>query len=428
MILIFAYINILFLKLDINLNKKLKIILNIILAIILIILIANLRKNYKSDNIEDKYRILNGITHTRMIISFINHHNLGLGFDNEVVEFFKQKNQSLYKEKPKENIKNIILIIGESFAKNKSNLYGGYLNTNPMLKKLQNSGNLILFEDTIAPAYATELVMRSLLNFSNYENTTSQNNWYKHLDIITLFNKYGYKTFFISNQEATNDSAAFLTGTNANYVHFENKFANPIKASEKSKPDEVLFDKIKNLDLSNNNFIIIHLMGSHAGYENRYTKDFDKFKQDDIKDKKEHKKILASYYNSVLYNDFIISSIFDIFSSDDSVILYLSDHGEALYDDKKGMTLTHGIVDKSIADIPFMIIFTDTFKSLHKNLIKKINASNKKPYMSDDLIHTICDLAGIYPNEFDEKRSVINDNFNTHRKRMFMGVDYELLK
>lgn len=405
-----------------------KIIFNIILTIILIVFFANLRKNYKSDNIEDKYRILNGIMHTRMIVSFANYYQLGLNFDNNIVNFFKQKDQSPYKEQPKENIKNIILIIGESFAKNKSSLYGGYLNTNPMLKNLQDNKNLILFTNTIAPAYATELVMRSLLNFSNYENTTPKNNWYNHLDIITLFNKYGYKTFFISNQEATKDSAAFLTSTNANYVYFENKFTNPIKASEKSKPDEVLFDKIKNLNLSNKNFIIIHLMGSHASYENRYTKKFEKFSQNDINDKAEYKKILADYYNSLLYNDFVVYSIFDIFSDDDSLILYLSDHGESLYNDKKGITLTHGIIDKTIADIPFMIIFTDSFKHLHKNLIQKIQNSKENPYMSDDLIHTICDLAGIYPSEFDKTRSVINNDFNAKRKRMFMGVDYELLK
>lgn len=49
--------------------------------------------------------------------------------------------------------------------------------------------------------------------------------------------------------------------------------------------------------------------------------------------------------------------------------------------------------------------------------------------MTDDLIHTLLDIAGIETEGFDETRSVINQNYNSKRKRMVggsEGVDYDV--
>ena len=45
--------------------------------------------------------------------------------------------------------------------------------------------------------------------------------------------------------------------------------------------------------------------------------------------------------------------------------------------------------------------------------------------MTDDLIHTILEIADIKTSEFDETRSVINKNFNDKRKRVTGGKDYD---
>lgn len=48
--------------------------------------------------------------------------------------------------------------------------------------------------------------------------------------------------------------------------------------------------------------------------------------------------------------------------------------------------------------------------------------------MSDDLIHAFADILGVKPLEFDSKRSVISGDFNSSRKRIVQGVDYEKIK
>ena len=46
-------------------------------------------------------------------------------------------------------------------------------------------------------------------------------------------------------------------------------------------------------------------------------------------------------------------------------------------------------------------------------------------YMTDDMIHTVMDLADIKTAEFDPTRSIVNDKFNAQRPRIFDGMDYD---
>lgn len=60
----------------------------------------------------------------------------------------------------------------------------------------------------------------------------------------------------------------------------------------------------------------------------------------------------------------------------------------------------------------------------HPNIVSRIRLSVNKPFMTDDLPHLIFDLAGINSNDFHPERSVINPNYDTHRKRM-VGTNYD---
>lgn len=52
-----------------------------------------------------------------------------------------------------------------------------------------------------------------------------------------------------------------------------------------------------------NGFIIIHLMGNHLSYDDRYPEAFNKFSRGD--------KTIDTYDNSILYNDFVLRSIYE---------------------------------------------------------------------------------------------------------------------
>lgn len=327
------------------------------------------------------------------------------------------------KLKANENIKNIVLIIGESSRRSAYQDYGQELNTTPNLINIKNK---IIYSDVIAPYASTNPVMSVLLNFANLDNL-SERKFYENLDIINLFKLANYKTFWISNQDYISEwgNNAASVGIMSDFSYFTNKYMSSSDTLSYAKYDGVLLPIIKNLKLSDNNFIVIHLLGNHGNYKKRYPKEFAKFNESDIKTNISDKKSIAEYYNSILYTDYIIQNIYDIFKNDDSLIIYLSDHAESLYDDKSKSVLGH-ILDKITAEIPFIILYSNSFEENHKKLLKDLNKAKDLPFMSDDLIHLICDIADIKIDEFDETRSPINKQYNKFRTRLFANeINYD---
>ena len=313
-------------------------------------------------------------------------------------------------------IKNIILIIGESTGRKHMSLYSYPIETNPLLKKLEKSGNIYKFTDTISPHAHTIPSIKKLLTFYNFESTKK---WYEYNNIIDIMKKAGYETYWFSNQESSgvygNLSAAL--GSRSEMIKFTNLKSSGSE-SENLYDEEVvkLSDKYIKNDL-NKKFIIYHLLGTHAKYRNRYPESFSVFEN------KNHN--IAEYDNAVLYNDFVINEIISRFKNEETVLFYVSDHGEEVDDFRnfRGHSEENG--SRYMVEIPFVIYFSDKFKEKYPEVIKDIEKSLNKPYMTDDLIHTILDIVQIKTEEFDETRSIINEKYNSSRKRIFSGKDYD---
>ena len=325
----------------------------------------------------------------------------------------------------KPSVKNIVLIIGESLQRGHMSLYGYGIETTPLLESLEASGNLIKFSDTISPYATTNQVLMRLLNFSNYESER-QKAWFRSLSIIDMFSLSGYRTFWISNQEAFGAHAlsAKSAADRADAETFLSK--SNLYETVRIKPDGALLPLINQAKAgqSERNFYVIHLIGNHMDYSLRYPEGFGKFSEADIKAKltSDQKKVVAYYDNSVLYNDFVINEIFKIFSAEDSLIVYLSDHGENLYENGR---LGHGMESRFSYEIPLLFIASREFLTAHAALWQKLEAAKDKPFMSDDLAHLLADIIGVAPLELDTRRSPIRADFNASRKRIANGVDYD---
>ena len=325
----------------------------------------------------------------------------------------------------KSRVKNIVLIIGESLQRGHMSLYGYGVKNTPLLEKLEASGNLIKFSDTISPYGTSNQVLMRLLNFSDYESERKRA-WFRNLSIIDMFKLSGYRTFWISNQEAFGAHAlsAKSAADRADSESFLSK--SNLYETVRIKPDGVLLPLINQAKAgqSERNFYVIHLIGSHMDYSLRYPEGFGKFSAADVKAKltSKQKDVVAYYDNSVLYNDFVINEIFKIFSGDDSLIVYLSDHGENLYENGR---LGHGMESRFTYEIPLIFIGSREFLSDHAKLWQRLAAAKDKPFMSDDLAHLLADIIGVAPLEFDERKSPIRADFNASRKRIANGVDYD---
>lgn len=333
-------------------------------------------------------------------------------------------------------INNVILIIGESFIKHHSSLYGYRLDTNPLLYKECQTKNLAIFNDVITSHNATSDIMKRLFSFSNQDSDAY---WTTYSMFPKTFISAGYKSYFLSNQEAkltanTWDFAnTFLISPKVvkNLFHWQNERYYKYDSELIEKHLDWLCTATKTPKL-----LTIHLIGQHVGFAERYDHSNARFTTNEYEYRQDlnsyQKECVMHYDNATAYNDQIVHSIIERFKNEEAIIIYLSDHGEEVYDYRDLMGRSHEpIVTPERAkyqfEIPFMIWMSDKYKQNRPDMVARIERSVDRPYMIDDLPHLMLDLAGIECEWFDPTRSIINDKFNAKRKRLLLDSkqDYD---
>lgn len=302
----------------------------------------------------------------------------------------------------------IIVIIGESLNKHHMSLYGYERNTNPLLS--QYGDNLIVYEDVVAPQVHTIPVLRSVLSMSERKNPQY---FTEKPSLFELFNRADYNTYLISNQEFSEDCKSsydiLLTLADIKYN----------VAKYKQHDDIVLpvLDKILEEDSNKNKLIIIHLIGNHMAYEFRYPKEYIVFnytKDGLVSDKPyrddKAKRTIDRFDNSVLFNDYIVSSIINTMKKQEkqeTAIIYFSDHGEELYDYREFAGHAYEKVSPSMCEVPFMLWVSPNYKEKRKDLVFDKN----RPYTTEDAIYSISDLAGLQYEDYQDERSIFSQKF-----------------
>ncbi len=166
------------------------------------------------------------------------------------------------------------------------------------------------------------------------------------------------------------------------------------------------------------------MIGNHFEYKNRFPKEFSRFnlnntsyfsKNKSLKVKNNaDKQVVTDYINSVYYNDYVLHSLIELFKDKDSLIIYLSDHGDDMFE--SSAFNTHECSNASM-EIPFLIYMSDAFKQKHPQMVKSFEEALHKPFMSDDLLHTLLPLAGIITKDYEKTRDLFNENYNDKRPR-----------
>lgn len=326
----------------------------------------------------------------------------------------------------KSKIKNVVFILGESSNRNHMGLYGYPLPNTPNLQKMQDENNLYTFRDVISPHSTTIAVLSKLLTFCHLE---SDKDWYEYNNIVDVMNAAGYKTFWLSNQESSG-----MWG-NVAQIFAQHSTKHEFTRIRDSREDYGVVDGelLPLIDRAlqerqDKNFFVIHLMGEHGLYYNRFPYAFSKFNKEDIplNVDDDKKTIVAQYDNAIYYNDYIVSSIIDKFKEDETLVIYVSDHGEAVYDESAFSGHIEENPNRHMIEIPMLMWASDKFKEQYPEKIQRINKAVNRPYMTDDMIHTVLDITDIKTADYEAKRSIVNDQFDPTRKRIFNKKDYDL--
>ena len=324
------------------------------------------------------------------------------------------------------NIPYVVLILGESTQRNLMHLYGYPLPNTPNLDALAGKGELAVFRDVISAKQGTVLSLREIFTFHDAE---SGREWYQCNNLLDVLREAGYKTWWLSNQ----DSFGVWGNTGALLAdRADGKVFTQHRASQDDfgLHDEALFpllDKALN-ESSGKNFFVLHLMGCHVLYELRYPAAFERFTAKEIAGAmpSDWKEDVAAYANAVFYNDFIVSSIMERFRDKDSVVIYISDHGENVHDEGSDLLgHAYGEPNRYLYEIPFMVWASDTFRQNHPEKWIAIQGAVSRPFMTDDLIHALIGLMDIRTEEYDPRKNIFAPEFDVGRKRIVSGSDYD---
>lgn len=309
----------------------------------------------------------------------------------------------------------MVVIIGESYSRYHSQLYGYDKETSPLLMEKVQLGELIVYTDVITPINDTERAFRAIYSLGEYYSDVYSD----CLLFPYIFKQAGYYTVNIDNMDLASSTNRVKDSEKLSELMFD------FRNSEVGKYDEEILEWLNIGDIEHpKQLLVIKLLGQHYDYADQFPDSWVRYeaKDYDRSDLSENKvQLIADYDNATIYNDFVVNSIIDHFKEDKAVVMYFSDHGEEVYDERDYMG--HGGTTPFLNyqfDIPFMIWMSDSYKESNVMQVQKLVAHKDCSYTIDDVSHTILDLAGISCSQFVPERSLANEAFEPRDERVIL--------
>ena len=302
----------------------------------------------------------------------------------------------------------VIFIIGESASRDYMHIYtpGFPYDDTPWMEEMTKNPGFILYQNTYSSWTQTVPVLeRALTEKSQYNDKE----FFESASLLDVAKKIGYKTYWFSNQGRYGqfDSAITMVAKTADEAEWTDD-----SYTFTSKYDEELLPYLTRIDPHANNFIVLHLMGSHIYYNNRYPDAWAKFES---AEGDSTMTSAPSYANSVLYTDHILKEIFDYAQKNLNLraMVYFSDHGENL-------KISHNpdVFKFDMVKIPFFIYLSPEYRAAFPRR-SEILASRREAYFTNDMMYdTVCGLLGAPSNRYDPLQDFSSPSYGFTRETL----------
>ncbi len=296
----------------------------------------------------------------------------------------------------KEDTLTVVLVLGEALRADHLSLNGYKRKTNPNLEQK----NVLSYTKIFSEWTHTNKSIPHLLTRADSSNHAPA---YNEQSVVSIFKKCNFKTFWLGNQE-TGNSFSFIA--NECDISFINRPLHTVYNFTK-KLDGELLPKYEEYTKQSNalKFIIVHLIGSHWYYPAHYPSEFEIFKPS-IKGKTfsqdDSSKLVNAYDNTVIYTDYIVNQLITKIETQNSCLLFISDHGELLGENNKWLHAQDTKYEKNPA---FFMWFSEKFKQKNSEKIKNAELSKNNHWRTDFLFHSLLDISSI-------ENPVINQNLS----------------
>ncbi len=320
-----------------------------------------------------------------------------------------------------------VLVIGETARYHNFSIHGYERETTPLLAQTQD---LISYEDVYTLANLTSISVPLLITRANPLNF---NITQQEKTVADAFKEAGFDSYWIANQ-STENSYLRSVANRTNQAFFSIKDGDSVNNFDEDlwKSLEEIFQKEEKKQ-----FIILHTLGSHFRYNLRYPENFRKFMPDlegmtdySLIGKSLKEKLVNSYDNSILYTDYFLANTIKKLNEQDAVsyLMYVSDHGENLYDDEKDYVL-HGSARPSEIEvhIPFLVWTSEKYQAYYHAKQHAIADNKDKKLSADVVFYSLLDMANIdIPGE-NYEQSIANPLLVEDSVRYVLNPQKEVL-
>lgn len=330
----------------------------------------------------------------------------------------------------------IVLVIGESFNKHHSSLYGYTLATTPLQQQRMENGELFPFTDAVTPWNITSNAILHLFAVgpSDPDGTLAH-----RILFPILFQRAGYEVTFFSNQFRIKGVFSGATSVAGNFFLSDKEMSDSLFTYRNSRfsPKDMgivrqLSEYYAEKTITPFTLDIIHLKGQHFDYSQRYPSEEAFFSVEDYADRNLDRQSMLTvmhYDNATRYNDRVLDSLLLFYESMEAIVVFIPDHGEEVYDDLPVQGRLFQKPDfyqaRNEYEVPLWIWCSQSYSELHPDIVALIKDATGRPLMSDNIPQLLLYLADINSQWTSEEQNVLSTSYHKNRRIIGGEVDYD---
>jgi glucan phosphoethanolaminetransferase (alkaline phosphatase superfamily) len=297
----------------------------------------------------------------------------------------------------------VLLVIGESSRRQSWQLFGYARETTPELGRMKT---LIAFDDVTSSANLTINAVPLIITRARAEERERAT---RERSLVSAFSEAGFKTAWLSMQDP------LPYAREADLVSFHN----PNWMTDNGRCERDLVPLVALAFSPERSFFgVLHTIGSHYDYRHRVPRDEAWFSRTP------EAGVVDLYDDSIRHTDrFLTALIREVRrESENSVVLFVGDHGENLTDVAHDRRLSHGNDSPSAEEIsiPMLIWCGETFRARHPAEMEALEAHRHSPISQAVVFHTLLDLAGVEIDGFDRSASLASKAFRPEQRRVVL--------
>lgn len=302
-----------------------------------------------------------------------------------------------------------VLVIGESLTRDHMGVYGYPRETTPFQSRAISDPHYEFFNHGYSCYTQTVQVLTEALTEKNQYNDINLVDAYS---VVDLAREAGFRTTWISNQSRFGvwDTPIGAIGSACDDQYWINQYVGTDVVTKDY--DTALIPYLKKVDPNNRRqLVVIHLMGSHVSYWDRYPSEFYKWPENPGNTRSTEEIMNDEYDNSVLFNDYVIENIMNEatnFLHADGV-LYFSDHGEQVTE-RPGHNADQ--FDYTMVHIPFWVYLSDQYRSMNPERVRLMDERRNMPFSNDMLYDTFMGIMGLTAAHYDSESDIFAPEFD----------------